>query len=164
VYISSRCRYGLRAMIYLALHGDERPVPLSEIAGSEAIPAPFLERVVAGLRSADLVVATRGAAGGYRLARPASQITAADVVTALDGSVDLAACVHDDEACGRSSSCLSRRVWTRLDEAIVSALAGVTLQDLVAEHTSAIHEDVSGVPAGHSGECSRVAVREARLL
>ena len=164
MHISSRCRYGLRAMIYLALRGDERPVPLSEIAGSEAIPAPFLERIVAGLRSAGLVVATRGAAGGYRLSRPASQISAADVVAALDGPVDLVACVHDDEACGRSSSCLSRRVWTRLDEAIVAALAGVTLQDLVAEHTSAIGEDVSRAATGRSGECSRAAAKEARIL
>ena len=135
MHISSRCRYGLRAMLYLALRGDERPVPLSEIAVAEAIPAPFLERIVAGLRSA-----TRGAAGGYRLSRPPAEITAADVVTALDGSLALAACVHDDEACGRSGSCLSRRVWTRLDEAIVGALAGLTLQDLVAEHTSAVQE------------------------
>ena len=163
MHISSRCRYGLRAMLYLALRDDDRPVPLSEIAGAEAIPAPFLERVVAGLRSAGLVTATRGAAGGYRLSRPAAQITAADVVTALDGSVDLAACVHDDEACRRSSSCLSRRVWTRLDEAIVAALAGVTLQDLVAEHTAA-QEDVSSAAAQRSGECVRVAVKEARML
>jgi Rrf2 family cysteine metabolism transcriptional repressor len=161
MHISSRCRYGLRAMLYLALRGDERPVPLSEIAGAEAIPAPFLERVVGGLRAAGLVTATRGVAGGYRLSRPAAQITAADVVTALEGSVDLAACVHDDEACRRSGSCLSRRVWTRLDEAIVTALAGVTLQDLVAEHRSAVQDDVPDSVADRV-ECARVAVRERR--
>ena len=149
-------------MLYLALRGDERPVPLSEIAVAEAIPAPFLERIVAGLRSAGLVMATRGAAGGYRLSRPPAQITAADVVMALDGSLDLAACVHDDEACGRAGSCLSRRVWTRLDEAIVGALAGLTLQDLVAEHTSAVRER-DDTAAAKTGECVRSAAREARM-
>jgi len=151
-------------MLYLALCGDARPVPLSEIAVAEAIPAPFLERVVAGLRSAGLVTATRGASGGYQLSRAPAQITAADVVTALDGSVDLAACVHDNEACGRSGSCLSRRVWTRLDEAIVGALAGLTLEDLVAEHTSAVHERLDGAAAEQPGECVRSAVREARMV
>lgn len=162
MHISSRCRYGLRAMLYLTLRGDERPVPLSEIAVAEAIPAPFLERIVAGLRSAGLVMATRGASGGYRLSRPPAQITAADVVMALDGSLDLAACVHDDEACGRSGSCLSRRVWTRLDEAIVGALAGLTLQDLVAEHTSTV-EEREGMATAKTGECVRSAAREARM-
>jgi len=162
VHISSRCRYGLRAMLYLALRGDGRPVPLSEIAVAEAIPAPFLERIVAGLRSAGLVSATRGAAGGYRLSRPPAQITAADVVTALDGSPALAACVHDDEACGRSGSCLSRRVWTRLDEAIVGALAGLTLQDLVAEHTSAVQER-EGAPTVAMSTCVRSVAKETRM-
>ena len=162
MHISSRCRYGLRAMLYLAIRGDERPVPLSEIAVAEAIPAPFLERIVAGLRAAGLVTATRGAAGGYRLSRPPAQITAADVVTALDGSLALAACVHDDEACGRSGSCLSRRVWTRLDEAIVGALAGLTLQDLVAEHTSALQERDGATTAPRS-TCVRSVARETRM-
>jgi Rrf2 family cysteine metabolism transcriptional repressor len=149
-------------MLYLAIRGDERPVPLSEIAVAEAIPAPFLERIVAGLRAAGLVTATRGAAGGYRLSRPPAQITAADVVTALDGSLALAACVHDDEACGRSGSCLSRRVWTRLDEAIVGALAGLTLQDLVAEHTSALQERDGATTAPRS-TCVRSVARETRM-
>ena len=149
-------------MLYLALRGDERPVPLSEIAVAEAIPAPFLERIVAGLRSAELVTATRGAAGGYRLSRPPAEITAADVVTALDGSLALAACVHDDEACGRSGSCLSRRVWTRLDEAIVGALAGLTLQDLVAEHTSEVKER-EGTTRATTGTCVRSVAKEARM-
>jgi Rrf2 family protein len=149
-------------MLYLALRGDERPVPLSEIAVAEAIPAPFLERILAGLRSAELVTATRGAAGGYRLSRPPAEITAADVVMALDGSPGLAACVHDDEACGRSGSCLSRRVWTRLDEAIVAALAGLTLQDLVAEHTSEVKEREGAAPAT-TGTCVRGVAKEARM-
>jgi Rrf2 family protein len=149
-------------MLYLAIRGDERPVPLSEIAVAEAIPAPFLERIVAGLRAAGLVTATRGAAGGYRLSRPPAQITAADVVTALDGSLALAACVHDDEACGRSGSCLSRRVWTRLDEAIVGALAGLTLQDLVAEHTSALQER-DGATTAPMSTCVRSVARETRM-
>ena len=131
--VSTRCRYGLRAMIYLARHEREHPVPLPEIAANEGISTAYLERIVAQLRSAGLVSATRGVTGGYRLARPVGQISAADVVIALEGPLDVLACVHDAEACERSRGCLSRRVWTRLDEAIEGALAGVTLEDLVME-------------------------------
>ena len=147
MHVSSRSRYGLRAMLYLAVYGAGRPVPLSEVAAAEGIPAPFLERVAAGLRAAGLLTATRGVAGGYRLSRPAAEITAADVITALEGPLDLLACVRDDDACRRSPGCLSRRVWSRLDEALTGALAGVTLQDLVSEHAEPAAAPATDEPA-----------------
>ena len=134
--ISSRGRYGLRAMIYLAGHEGAHPVPLSEIAAREGISPAFLERIAAQLRGAGLVSATRGAAGGYRLARRANQISVADVVVALEGPLDLLDCVHGSRACERSEGCPSRRALTRLDEAVEAALAGVTLNDLVTEEMS----------------------------
>ena len=156
MHITSRARYGLRAMLYLAMRGEGRQVPLSEIAVAEGIPGPFLERVVAGLRAAGLVTATRGVTGGYRLARPPAEITAADVVQALEGSLELLACVHDGDACRRSRSCLSRRVWARLDEAIAGALAGVTLRELVAEQrlatAAAGDAHAGGAGAGRADE------------
>jgi Rrf2 family protein len=136
VRISSRGRYGLRAMIYLAGHEGAHPVPLSEIAASEGISPAFLERIAAQLRSAGLVSATRGAAGGYRLTRQAAEISVADVVVALEGPLDLLDCVHDAGVCGRRDACPSRRALTRLDEAVEAALAGVTLNDLVTEGMS----------------------------
>ena len=91
--ITSRTEYGLRAMVYLAGREERRPVPLAEIAASEAIPGPFLERILARLREAGLVKATRGASGGYALARPPERVAVYDVVTALEGVslADLAA-------------------------------------------------------------------------
>ena len=68
--ISSRCEYGLRAIVFLAASEDPRPVPLPEIAAGEGIPAPFLERILARLRDSGLVKATRGVSGGYQLAQP----------------------------------------------------------------------------------------------
>lgn len=133
VRISSRCRYGLRAMLYLALRGSGRPVPLSEIAESEGIPVAFLERILAQLRQAGLVNARRGVAGGYSLGRPAAAVSAADIVTALEGPISLLDCVHDEAACARTDACLSRAVWCKLDEAVAGALEGVTLADLIEE-------------------------------
>ena len=131
--ISSRCEYGLRAMVYLAARGDHKPVPLSEIAGGEGIPAPFLERILARLRESGLVKATRGVSGGYQLALAPGAIAVGDVVTALEGPLSLVGCVPDDGACERAESCASRVVWRRLDSAITGALNSITLEDLTRE-------------------------------
>jgi Rrf2 family protein len=133
VRISSRCEYGLRAMVYLAARGDDKPVPLPEIAGGEGIPAPFLERILARLRESGLVKATRGVSGGYQLGRAAGDIAVGDVVTALEGPLSLVGCVPDDGACDRADSCASRVVWRRLDSAITGALNSITLDDLTRE-------------------------------
>lgn len=134
--ISSRCEYGLRAMVYLAGHETGRPVPLPEIAAGEGIPAPFLERILARLREAGLVKATRGVSGGYQLARPAADVAVGEVVTTLEGPLSLVGCVPDDGACDRADSCASRIVWRRLDSAISGALDGITLEDLTREAVS----------------------------
>jgi Rrf2 family cysteine metabolism transcriptional repressor len=131
--ITSRTEYGLRAMVYLAGRTQEGPAPLSEIAASEGIPAPFLERILGRLRAADLVRATRGASGGYALARPPERVAVADVVTALEGPLTLVDCMQSDRSCARAEGCASRVVWRRLDEAITEALKGLSLRDLVAE-------------------------------
>jgi Rrf2 family transcriptional regulator, cysteine metabolism repressor len=133
VRISSRCEYGLRAMVYLAARGGERPVPLPEIAAEEEIPGPFLERILARLRDGGLVKATRGVTGGYQLARASGGIAVGDIVTALEGPLSLVGCVPDEEACSRAESCASRVVWRRLDKAISGALNGITLEDLTRE-------------------------------
>jgi Rrf2 family transcriptional regulator, cysteine metabolism repressor len=133
VRISSRCEYGLRAMVFLASRVDDGPVPLPEIAQREAIPAPFLERILARLRRGGLVRATRGVSGGYELARPAAAIAVGDVVTALEGPLSLVGCVPDEGGCQRAESCASRVVWRRLDSAISGALNGITLEDLSRE-------------------------------
>ena len=128
--MSTRSRYGLRALLYLADRPGLAPVPLSEIAAAEDIPAAFLERIMGGLREAGLVTATRGAAGGYRLSRAPAEITAADVVTAMENPRPLVDCLPDPAVCERSSACRARTAWRRLDEAVSGALAGVTLEEL----------------------------------
>ncbi len=120
-------------MVYLAERGGEKPVPLPEIAAGEGIPAPFLERILALLRESGLVRATRGAAGGYRLARPPADIPVGAIVDALEGPQSLVGCLPDKDACERAGACASRAVWRRLDDAISSALNDITLEDLTSE-------------------------------
>src|SRR5450759_3009215 len=134
--ISSRCEYGLRAMVFLAAREDRRPVPLPEIAAAEGIPGPFLERILARLRESGLVKATRGVSGGYQLAQPPGDIAVGDVVTALEGPLSLVGCVPDDGGCERAESCASRVVWRRLDSAISGALS--SLDQLKLERAKAV--------------------------
>lgn len=120
-------------MVYLAGRSGVDPVSLSTIASDEGIPMAFLERIMARLRDAGLVVATRGVSGGYRLSRATAEISVADVVAALEGPLSLVGCLPDDHGCDRSDGCASRQVWRRLDEAISDALTGITLSDLTME-------------------------------
>ena len=99
--ISSRCEYGLRAMIYLARAERDDPVPLTEIARREDMPTAFLERILARLREGGLVASTRGASGGYRLSRPAEAISVADIVTAIEGPLSLVGCLPDEGGCSQ---------------------------------------------------------------
>jgi Rrf2 family protein len=131
--ISSRCEYGLRAMVFLASRNGDEPVPLNEIATAEGMPPAFLERILARLRDAGLLSTTRGAGGGYRLARAATAISVGDVITAVEGPLSLIGCVPDDGGCERSSGCASKAVWRKLDAAITGALDGITLDELASE-------------------------------
>ena len=120
-------------MVYLAEHAGARPVPLTEIVTHEGIPGPFLERILAQLRESGLVMTTRGVCGGYQLALGTDAIPVGDIVTALEGPLALVDCVPDASGCERSQSCVSRTVWSRLDNAVNGALNGITLKDLTAE-------------------------------
>lgn len=120
-------------MVYLATRTDELPVPLSAIAASEGIPTAFLERILAGLRNGGLVLTARGVAGGYRLSRPAHDISVAEVVEAIEGPLSLVGCLPSVNGCDRAEGCASREVWRRLDGAITSALGAISLEDLTME-------------------------------
>lgn len=131
--ITTRSRYGLRALLYLDRQPEPGPTPLHEIAAAEEIPAAFLERILAQLRDAGLIRSTRGAAGGYELARPATEISAGDVVKVLENPRPMVDCLEEPDSCSRSENCPARPMWRRLDAAVAGALDSVTLAELNQE-------------------------------
>jgi Rrf2 family protein len=144
---STKSEYGVRVMIALGCRRGQGPVSLAEIADSEGLPLGYLEHLVAGLRKAELVSSTRGAHGGYELGRPAGEITMAEVVNALEGSVTPMQC-FTEPATGRVlcnheldgyDHCATRLLWTRVQGGVMRALAETTLEELVqfAEHGAA---------------------------
>lgn len=134
--VSARVHYGLRAMTELArCRNEDRLVSIAEIARAESLPVAYLEQLVGELRRAGLVEGMRGMRGGYRLARSPAEITVGDVYRVLEGEVAPVECTAEDYlpgSCSRDNGCLSRSIWERVQQSILSVLDSTTLNDLVA--------------------------------
>jgi len=129
--LSTRTRYGIRAILELAENDDKRPLQLRIIARHQDISIKYLEQLMAVLRSAGFVRSIRGAKGGYILAKPPNQIKLSDVFDCLEGYVTTVECVEDKKYCERAEDCIVRQVWMQVQEAIKNILQSITLQDLV---------------------------------
>src|SRR4051812_49621490 len=124
---STKAEYGIRIMAHLAAYDGDGPVSLSAIADAEGLPLAYLEHLVQRLRRAELVESRRGAHGGYTLARPADEITMAEVVSALEGEIAPIECITADPdgrvVCAREANgdraCPTKLLWTRVQGAIV---------------------------------------------
>ncbi|OHB66960.1 MAG: Rrf2 family transcriptional regulator [Planctomycetes bacterium RBG_13_62_9] len=129
--LSTRTRYGMRAIIELAQHEGKRPLQLKAIAERQDISVKYLEQLMSLLRSAGFVRSVRGSKGGYILARPADEVTLGDVFRCLEGPVTTTECTEDEDYCKRSADCVAREVWVEVEAAIQNVLNSMTLADLV---------------------------------
>lgn len=135
--LSTRVRYGMQAMLALALRSGPEPMSIKEIAERQDLPEHYLEQLITPLRRAGLVQSARGAQGGYVLARPAREITLLEVVQALDGPLELESCECPPSSPHAQGFCLEHALWRRLKQQIDDFLEGETLDDLRAEAASA---------------------------
>jgi Rrf2 family transcriptional regulator, cysteine metabolism repressor len=132
--LSTRAEYGIRVLVALAHADGERPTSLAGIAKADKLPHAYIEQLVGALRRAGLVTATRGHAGGYRLARPAEQISLVDAVRALDGPILEMPCAgpNDLESCDRPQDCSVHEVFERLQSSLSGTLGATTLAEVAA--------------------------------
>lgn len=141
--LSTRGKYGVKAMYELYRQAGRGPVPLKTIAENQGLSEHYLEQLVGPLRRARLIKSVRGAHGGYVLARPASEITVAEIIRALEGPIIPTECVSDDSGavhhCGRASGCVARGVWERIRDAVAEVLDNITLDALEPDEES--HRD-----------------------
>jgi Rrf2 family transcriptional regulator, cysteine metabolism repressor len=146
---STRAEYGVRVMVELARRGADGErgcVSLSEIADGDGLPLAYLEHLAARLRKAGLVESRRGARGGYLLARPAEEISMAEVVEALEGSIAPIECISEGAdghlVCTRETEtdhvCPTKLLWTRVRCSIVRTLEETRLSDLVQEKSKTV--------------------------
>jgi Rrf2 family protein len=131
--LSTKGRYGARAALELAIRYGSGPIMVREIAESQEISERYLEHILSSLRASGLVRSTRGARGGYELAKPPSDITLGDVVRSLEGPLDIVSCTSDQD-CRRAVGCVTMEVWRDVREAIGGVLDAVTLENLAARH------------------------------
>jgi Rrf2 family cysteine metabolism transcriptional repressor len=133
--ISTRGEYGMRAMVALARQYGQGPVALATVAQEATVPAAYLEQLLGVLRRAGLIGTTRGAHGGYALARAPEAITAGEIYRVLEGPVAPMECVSEEEQedlCPLIDGCATRVVWLKVRDNIVEALDSTTLADLIA--------------------------------
>ena len=154
---STKAEYGVRLMVELGRQPGSQPVSLGSVAEAENLPLSYLEHLVAKLRKAGLVTSTRGAHGGYRLAKPAEEIQMDAVVEALEGQIDPMECfvnlpterVSCSHVGDQGHSCSTKLLWMRVQGGVTKALAGTTLAELVefSEHSAPKRAAVIGSAA-----------------
>jgi Rrf2 family cysteine metabolism transcriptional repressor len=142
--LNTKVRYGTRAMLELALHYDQGPLSLSEIAASQQLSDKYLETMLGALRAAGLVSSVRGAQGGYMLALPPDQITLQRIYDVFEGGEPYVPCTNDPTSCQRQDACVTAEVWERMYHAAMGVLAGTTLADLVTRQAERYREMADG--------------------
>ena len=129
--LSTRTRYGTRALLDLALHQAESPVSLKDIAERQQISLQYLEHLITPLIGAGIVRSVRGPKGGVALAKPPDQITLSQIMKLLEGSTSLVECVDNPKLCSRAELCVTRDIWDEMNKAMNGVMESTTLQDLV---------------------------------
>lgn len=133
--VSTKGRYALQVMLYLACHDTGSFIPLKEISQSEGITVKYLEQIIPPLNRAGFLYSARGNNGGYRLARPPEEYVVGDIIRVSEGSLAPLACLEDAEnTCGRQDACQVRHFWAGLDDAIRTYVDSVTLADVMNFH------------------------------
>jgi Rrf2 family transcriptional regulator, cysteine metabolism repressor len=129
--LSTKARYGTRAILQIAKSYGKNSVKRKDVALSQGISQAYLVNILITLKTRGLIDTIRGAQGGYALKKPPSQITLFDVVQSLEGSLAPVECLENTSACGKIPTCVTRTVWKDLMAAQEKVLRSVTLQDLV---------------------------------
>lgn len=131
--LSSKGRYSMRAMLDLAVHFGQGLIQLKDISARQQISKRYLEQLFIPLRKAGLVRSRRGAHGGFRLAKPPTEIRLAEIIRVSEGPLAPTRCVDEPKLCPQSDICVTRNIWAEIERAISKVLESTTLQDLILQ-------------------------------
>jgi Rrf2 family protein len=157
MFLTTRGRYATRAMIYLAMHHGEPPIPVAAIAAQEELSEKYLQQLLGTLRRAGLVRVVMGPHGGFELARPPAQVTIGAILRAVEGDIALAECVAMQGVCAKTTDCRARRVWCAATKALVEFLDAQTLATAMREGPCGTGKEGSSAPRKAAGR-SRLRV------
>ena len=131
--LSTKGRYGVKAMVDLAIHYGESPISIKSISQRQGISEYYLEQLFSALRKAKLIKSIRGAQGGYVLNKLPEEITVADIMEVLEGPIEISDCV-EGTTCNNGNCCASRLVWQKIKTSIEDVTTSVTLKDIVNDY------------------------------
>ncbi len=134
--LSTKARYGTRAMMDLALHYKNEPVQLKDVARRQRLSLSYLEHLITPLITAGLLKSTRGARGGIELVKPPQEIRLSEIVVAMEGPLMIVDCLKGTSDCPRSGACATQDIWGKLKMAMDGVLESVTLRDLAEQQKS----------------------------
>lgn len=132
--LSTRSRYGTRLILELALKYDRGPVYLKEISASQELSLKYLGQLIIPLKIAGIVKSSRGAHGGYYLAKSPDNIKLSEVIRALEGPVYLVECLENPDICNRQPDCVTRFFWNEINDVLHKTLEGITVSDMVERY------------------------------
>ena len=151
--LSTKGRYGLRAVIDLAIYSEQMPVSISSISARQNISERYLEQLAGKLKKAGIIKSIRGVQGGYQLARKQSEISVGDILCALEGSLEAVECpgLKKEQGCEEADFCVTKYVWKRINDSIKNAVDEITLEQLVKE-SKKVNCKVKNQNCGDEGE------------
>lgn len=138
--LSTKGRYGLKAIFELSLSYGEGPVPLKKISDKYDISENYLEQLFSKLKKVGYIKTTRGSQGGYSLAKRPEEITVGMILRTLEGEITASGCINK-EVCSRESICATRVIWEKIEKSINDVIDNITLLDMINEHVRITMED-----------------------
>ena len=131
--LSTKGRYGVKAMVDLAIHYGGEPISIKSISERQNISEYYLEQLFSPLRKAELIRSVRGAQGGYVLSRSPKDITIAEIMEVLEGPIEISSCL-DEKSCNNVDCCATRLLWAKIKNSIDSVTKSTTLQDILDDY------------------------------
>jgi len=156
--LTTKGRYAVTAMLDLAIHRDQGPITLADISSRQGISLSYLEQLFSRLRKHGLVDSTRGPGGGYRLSRDADGISIAEVISAVDETVDATRC-QGMKNCQDTHTCLTHQLWSDLSDQIREFLGSITLAQVVQKRSAEVSKEISLRQEAHNHCPERTAIR-----
>jgi len=129
--LSTMGRYGLRILMDIAEHQKDGAVTLQSIAERQELSQKYLWHVITPMKNIGIINVTRGASGGYRLARAPKDISLLDILTSVEGNLCLVPCVHSAASCKRAKNCLAKKAWETVNDSICKTLKAITLESIM---------------------------------